>query len=153
MVHRQSYSTSHDSFGVQPYPAEPLSGAFEWVEIGSVEPIQFFGEIFDLVVADDNSYFANDLTVHNSGCACIASDLPTHRALIEHGVSGMIYRDRAELVSSLRELLSSPEKIERLGAAARRVASGHSWEKVAERVMIAYEGAVRDSERRGQLPG
>jgi len=77
----------------------------------------------------------------------VASDLPTHRALIEHGVSGLIYRSRAELVSFLQDLLSSPEKAERLGAAAREVAGGHSWEKVAERVADAYESAVKESKR------
>jgi len=73
----------------------------------------------------------------------VASDIPTYRALIEHEVSGLIYRSRPELVSCLQDLLASPEKAERLGAAARQVASGHTWQKVAERVSAAYEIAVR----------
>ena len=81
----------------------------------------------------------------SSACACVASDLPAHRALVEDGVSGLIYRSKAELVSCLKDLLSSPEKVERLGAAARQVASGHTWEKVAESVSAAYENVVRDS--------
>jgi glycosyltransferase involved in cell wall biosynthesis len=85
------------------------------------------------------------LEAMSSGCACTASDLPTHRALIEHGVSGMIYRSRQDLVSCLKELLASPEMADRLGAAARRVASGHTWEKVAERVAGAYERVGREA--------
>src|ERR1700730_811291 len=34
------------------------------------------------------------LEAMSSGCACLVSDLPTHRALIEHNVNGMIYTDR-----------------------------------------------------------
>jgi glycosyltransferase involved in cell wall biosynthesis len=74
----------------------------------------------------------------------VASDLPTHRALVEHEVSGLIYKSRAELVSCLQDLLSSPEKAARLGATARQVASRHTWEKVAERVAGAYERAKED---------
>jgi len=147
LVYRQGNSGAHDKFGIQPGSTSKESRQVEWIEIRSIQPIQYFGEIFDLSVAEDNSYVANGITVHNSGCACVASDLPTHRALIEHGVSGLIYRSRAELVSFLQDLLSSPEKAERLGAAAREVAGGHSWEKVAERVADAYESAVKESKR------
>ena len=98
-------------------------------------------EVF-LTTSNSEGFGLSLLEAMSSGCACVASDLPTHRALIEHGVSGLIYRSRAELVSFLRDLLSSAEKAERLGAAAREVASGHSWEKVAERVAGAYESAI-----------
>ena len=103
-------------------------------------------EVF-LTTSNSEGFGLSLLEAMSSGCACVASDLPTHRALIEHGVSGLIYRSRAELVSFLQDLLSSPEKAERLGAAAREVASGHSWEKVAERVAGAYESAAKMSRR------
>jgi len=103
-------------------------------------------EIF-LTTSNSEGFGLSLLEAMASSCACVASDLPTHRALIEHGVSGLIYRSRAELVSLLQDLLSSPEKAERLGAAAREAASGHTWEKVAERVAGAYESAVRESKR------
>jgi glycosyltransferase involved in cell wall biosynthesis len=96
-----------------------------------------------LTTSNSEGFGLSLLEAMSSGCSCVASDLPTHRALIEHGVSGMLYKSRADLVSCLQELLSSPEKVEGLGAAARRVASGHTWEKVAERVTAAYEGVVR----------
>jgi glycosyltransferase involved in cell wall biosynthesis len=59
----------------------------------------------------------------------------------------MIYRNRSELVSCLKDLLSSPKKAERLGAAARQVARGHTWEKVAERVSGAYDTIAEESMR------
>jgi glycosyltransferase involved in cell wall biosynthesis len=83
------------------------------------------------------------LEAMSSGRACLASDLPTHRSLIENGVSGLIYRGHDELVSRLKELLSSPGEAARLGEAAREVARGLTWEKVAARVADAYEAVLR----------
>ncbi len=98
-----------------------------------------------LTTSSSEGFGLSLLEAMSSGLACVASDLPTHRALIEHGVSGLIYSSRAELVSCLEEILSSPEKAERLGEAARQVAGGHRWEKVAEKVAGAYESVVRNS--------
>lgn len=92
-----------------------------------------------LTTSNSEGFGLSLLEAMSSGCACVASDLPTHRALVEDGVSGRIYRDRGELVSILSELMSSPEERERLGAAARSVAAGRSWDAVAERVLRVYE--------------
>jgi glycosyltransferase involved in cell wall biosynthesis len=111
------------------------------VDAASLPEVYADSAIF-LTTSNSEGFGLSLLEAMASGCACVASDLPTHRALIEHGVSGMIYKGRAELVSCLQELLSSPEKAERLGEAARRVAIGHTWEKVAERVTEAYKGVL-----------
>ena len=145
LVYRQGYAGAYDKFGVQPGTPSKDSRQPRWVKIRSICPIQFGGEIYDLSVADDNSYIANGIAVHNSGCACVASDLPTHRALVEHGVSGLIYRSRQELVAYLRDLLASPVKVRELGTSAQRVARAHTWEKVAERVSGAYARVARGS--------
>jgi len=127
-------------------------------KVGAKDLVHFLGRVDEAYLPQVYSSSAIFLTTSNSegfglslleamssGCACVASDLPTHRALIVHEVNGMIYKDRAELVACLRELLSSPEKVERLGAAARQTASGHTWGKVAERVAGAYERSVKQS--------
>jgi glycosyltransferase involved in cell wall biosynthesis len=127
-------------------------------KVGTEDVVRFLGRVNEASLPEVYSESAIFLTTSNSegfglslleamasGCACVASDLPSHRALIEHEVSGLIYKSRAELVSSLLDLLSSPEKVERLGAAARDVAGRHTWEKVAERVTSSYESVVRDS--------
>jgi len=108
-------------------------------------PEVYSGSAIFLTTSHSEGFGLSLLEAMSSGCACVASDLPTHRALIEDGVSGMTYRSRSDLVSCLKDLLSSPEKVERFGAAARQVASGHTWGKVAERVTSAYETVVRDS--------
>jgi len=56
----------------------------------------------------------------------------------------VIFKTTNELVFILKGLLASPQKAERLGRAARQVASQHSWEKVADRVARAYETVVRN---------
>jgi glycosyltransferase involved in cell wall biosynthesis len=108
-------------------------------------PEVYGGSAIFLTTSNSEGFGLSLLEAMSSGCACVASDLPTHRALIQNGVSGMIYGNMSELVSCLEDLLSSPEKVERFGAAARQVASGHTWEKVAERVVGAYESAANES--------
>jgi glycosyltransferase involved in cell wall biosynthesis len=108
-------------------------------------PEVYIGSAIFLTTSNSEGFGLSLLEAMSSGCACVVSDLPTHRALIEHEVSGLIYKSRAELVSCLKDLLSSPEKVERFGAAARQVAGGHTWRKVADRVTRAYETVVRDS--------
>ena len=124
--------------------------------LGAEDVVRFVGRVSEaslpelyrscaifLTTSNSEGFGLSLLEAMSSGLACVASDLPTHRALVEHGVSGMVYRNRSELISCLRYLLSSPEKAERLGRAARAVASGHTWEKVAGRVTAAYETATR----------
>jgi len=114
------------------------------VSEGALPDLYGGAEVF-LTTSNSEGFGLSLLEAMSSSCACVASDLPTHRALIEHGVSGLIYRSRSELLSLLRDLFSDPEKAERLGAAARQVASGHTWERVAEKVTEAYERAARGS--------
>lgn len=75
-------------------------------------------------------------------CACVASDLPTHRWLIQDGVSGRVYHGKDELRGCLRDLLSSQETARSLGSAAHQAAAGHTWDRVAERTVEAYRAAV-----------
>jgi len=126
-------------------------------DVGAEDSVHFLGRVSEdalpdlygssdifLTTSKSEGFGLSLLEAMASGCACVVSDLPTHRTLVENGIGGMIYGDRGELLSCLRDLLSSPETVERLGAAARQVASGHTWEKVAEKVSEAYESAVRE---------
>lgn len=101
-------------------------------------------EIF-LTTSNSEGFGLSLLEAMSSGCACVVSNLPTHRALVKQGVSGLIYGNRAELISCLSGLLSSSERSERLGEAARQVASGHTWEMVGERVARIYESVIKES--------
>ncbi len=101
-----------------------------------------------LTTSSSEGFGLSLLEAMSSSCACIASNLPTHRALIERGVTGMIYSSRAALVSMMRELCESPDKAERLGAAAREAAKRHSWDNVAQIVIEAYEKVTSGSKVR-----
>lgn len=77
-----------------------------------------------------------------AGCACLASNLPTHRALVEDGITGRIYNSKSDLVSCLKEMLSSPEYLQKLGRQAREAARAYTWEGVAAKVADSYEKVV-----------
>jgi glycosyltransferase involved in cell wall biosynthesis len=91
-----------------------------------------------LTTSNSEGFGLSLLEAMSSGRACVASDLPTHRALIEHNVSGLIYDTKQELVACLKTLLSSPDTVKRLGHAAQEVARQHTWDRVADRVIEAY---------------
>ena len=110
-------------------------------------PELYAGSAIFLTTSRSEGFGLSLLEAMASGCVCVASDLPTHRALIEHGVSGLIYRNRQELVSYLKDMLASPDKARRLGASAQQVASTHTWDKVAGRVKEAYTRVARGSNR------
>jgi glycosyltransferase involved in cell wall biosynthesis len=108
-------------------------------------PELYAGSAIFLTTSRSEGFGLSLLEAMASSCACVVSDLPTHKALIEHGVSGLIYRTRQELVAYLRDLLASPVKVRDLGTSAQRVARAHTWEKVAERVSRAYARVARGS--------
>ncbi|MDG7005902.1 MAG: glycosyltransferase family 4 protein [Nitrososphaerota archaeon] len=124
--------------------------------LGAGDAVRFLGRVSEeslpdlyggasvfLTTSASEGFGLSLLEAMSSGRACLASDLPTHRSLIENGVSGLIYRGHDELVSRLKELLSSPGEAARLGEVAREVARGLTWEKVAARVADAYEAVLR----------
>ncbi|MFH1325975.1 MAG: glycosyltransferase family 4 protein [Candidatus Falkowbacteria bacterium] len=73
------------------------------------------------------------------GVPVIASDLPGVRSVFENNKQGLsvIPSDAEDLSNKLNQLLSSPEKIDQMGRAARElVEQRYSWEKVGERINL-----------------
>jgi len=58
-----------------------------------------------------------------TGLACIVADTPMHRAMIEHEVTGLIYRTESEAQSHLTRVVDSPSLRHSLGDAAREAAT------------------------------
>lgn len=86
------------------------------------------------------------------GCAVVASDLPCHRDLLVHGHSGVLFEagSRAGLVKAIDELLTTPWRIDALGAAAHEfMATRRTWELTAARYRRVYETVLnkRDESR------
>jgi glycosyltransferase involved in cell wall biosynthesis len=67
------------------------------------------------------------LEAMSSECACVATDIPGSRDLIEHGRSGLIVpaEDPDALAHALRQLVASPALRQQLGRAARQRVLGH----------------------------
>lgn len=75
-----------------------------------------------------------------AACPVVASDIPGNRAVIEDGVTGLVYGD---LAACVLRLLRDPALAERLGLAARRrVEREFSPEREAEGHLAAYARAM-----------
>lgn len=78
--------------------------------------------------------------------AVIATDFGGFREVIRHGKTGLLVPPRSPraLARAIDELLANPAKRVELGQAGRRdVAARFSWSAVVQRVLAAYEVALR----------
>lgn len=57
-----------------------------------------------------------------AGLPCLATDVPAHRNLIRHGVTGLLYQTDDQALSLLSQLLDNDTMRAELGAAARQEA-------------------------------
>jgi len=74
------------------------------------------------------------------GRAVLAADIPGNRSLIEHGRTGLLYRDEHELEAGAERLVLDPELRARLGAAGRALVER---EYPPEREIEAYLDVYR----------
>jgi glycosyltransferase involved in cell wall biosynthesis len=76
-----------------------------------------------------------------SGLAVVAYDYAAANALIENGTNGLLapLDDEQAFLFLASELVRDPRAAERIGAAARRVAERHAWDRVVEQ----FEGTLR----------
>ena len=81
-----------------------------------------------------------------AGLAVAASDLPGHRSIIEGYGFGVLIDPTSDetLARDLGELVSDPERIARMKAAAVEAAPGLSWAAQAEKLLDVYVGLVGD---------
>ncbi|HSZ62374.1 MAG TPA: glycosyltransferase family 4 protein [Terriglobales bacterium] len=76
------------------------------------------------------------------GRPVIASDLGSRRELVQHGVTGLLYKDgdREQLAHSIGFLFDRPDLIEKMGANARgRVKNHHDPEQHMEKLLEIYQ--------------
>jgi phosphatidyl-myo-inositol alpha-mannosyltransferase len=77
-----------------------------------------------------------------SGRAVVASRIPGHASVIDHGQDGWLVppQDPVALALALVRLLADREKREEIAAAGLRKARRYAWSEVARRVLDVYQG-------------
>ncbi len=77
------------------------------------------------------------------GRAVLASDIEGNRSLVEHGVTGLLFRDDAELLEYARRLAADPPLRARLGAAGRETLNRrYPPEREIEGYLDVYRGLI-----------
>jgi len=86
-----------------------------------------------------------------AGVPIVASDIAGYRSVVTDGKEGVLVppANVSALASALIELLSSPERRQRMGLAGRETARRHDWATVSSQVARVYEELV---ERRRTKP-
>jgi hypothetical protein len=70
---------------------------------------------------------------------CLVTDIPPHRALINHGETGFVCTSERDFLEKLIFLLRQPEERRRLGEAARAEAGRRfTWRHYERAVLRAY---------------
>jgi ATP-binding cassette subfamily B protein len=122
---------------------------------GAVDPHTIPGwlQSMDVAVAPypplANFYFS-PLKVYEymaAGLPVVASRIGQLATLIEHEVNGLLYApgDAAALTAALARLRAEPALARRLGQAARRtVLEHHTWDQVAERILVLAQPLPTD---------
>jgi L-malate glycosyltransferase len=77
------------------------------------------------------------------GRAVLASAIEGNRSLVEHDVTGLLFRDRAELTAQAERLVTDPGLRARLGAAGRaRIERDYSAVREADAYLALYRSLV-----------
>lgn len=97
------------------------------------------------------SFPAKLLEYMAAGTVVVASDIPAHRRLVDHGENGLLYDGTAEeLVDTIEALADGEADARALGRSARTTAEAHDWDAVVgEHELVLLDRPVR---RRRETP-
>ncbi len=113
--------------------SEPDAVVLGWRHCRALAEFYASGDI--LLFPSPTETFGNvTLDALASGLAIVAFDYAAAGELMEDGVSGCLvpYADEEAFVAAALALALAPARIARLGAAARRVAEQHPWERIID---------------------
>jgi len=85
-----------------------------------------------------------------SGLPVIISRLAGASDLIEDGINGFLLSDPSDVIflsKKIEELANDPLTREKMGAGARRIAEGNSWDRVYERIVKTYDEVLAENGR------
>ncbi len=114
-----------------------ISGARLWSELHGADLLcapSLSGESFGMVLTEA---FA-------SGTPVIASAIAGYSDVVTDGVDGILVppADPQRLAEELQRAYHEPERLRRMGEAARRSAQRYAWPRVADQVTEVYERAI-----------
>jgi glycosyltransferase involved in cell wall biosynthesis len=87
-----------------------------------------------------------------SGVPSVVTNEGGPKHLVVHGQTGYVAETDDEFVARLVELARDPERLKRMGAAARERVLGASWDKAFDQVYVAYEHCRRISAQAAAAP-
>lgn len=114
-----------------------VSGESLWEELHEADILcapSLSGESFGMVLTEA---FA-------AGTPVIASEIAGYSDVVENGVDGVLVPpgDPQRLAEELQRIHHEPERLRRMGEAARRSAQRYAWPRVADQVTAVYEKAI-----------
>lgn len=89
-----------------------------------------------------------------SGCAVVASDLPSIREILRHNHNGLLVNDRdiRNLEANLRRVITEQDLRHQLGTAAiQHVKENHKLESVFQKIEAHFESLILQSALQYQL--
>jgi phosphatidylinositol alpha-mannosyltransferase len=114
-----------------------VSGTELWEELHRADVLcapSLSGESFGMVLTEA---FA-------AGTPVIASEIAGYSDVVEDGVDGILVppADPQRLAEELQRIHYEPERLRKMGEAARRSAQRYAWPRVADQVTAVYEKAI-----------
>jgi D-inositol-3-phosphate glycosyltransferase len=115
-------------------PPCPQRELADWYRAATVVMVPSYSESFGLVAVEAQA----------CGTPVIAAAVGGLRTAVKHGVSGLLINDHdpASYARALRELISSPARLERLSRGGVAHASRFGWSRTVDRLMSVYAGAM-----------
>jgi D-inositol-3-phosphate glycosyltransferase len=115
-------------------PPCPQRELADWYRAATVVMVPSYSESFGLVAVEAQA----------CGTPVIAAAVGGLRTAVKHGESGLLVNDHdpASYARALRELISSPARLERLSRGGVAHASRFGWSRTVDRLMSVYAGAM-----------
>jgi D-inositol-3-phosphate glycosyltransferase len=115
-------------------PPCPQRELADWYRAATVVMVPSYSESFGLVAVEAQA----------CGTPVIAAAVGGLRTAVKHGESGLLVNDHdpASYAQALRELISSPARLERLSRGGVAHASRFGWSRTVDRLMSVYAGAM-----------
>jgi len=87
-----------------------------------------------------------------SGVPAVVTNEGGPKHLVAHGMTGYVAASDEEFVARVVELARDPERVKKMGVAARERILGASWDKAFDQVYVAYEHCRRISAQTAAAP-